>query len=252
MERHKMWTLSTGKVVEKALLDYAAHLKDENVAHSFMVDPRDPQLVIQGVFSEEELTEIASTDAKPKPQMPPKLGELIKSLRLRMRNVIANVLEDEDEDAIWVLTTIQELVTKLEYGHLDKSHYESWFDVHVWRFIDQLFVYGTQLEVVRGDCYASRASAMRRNNARADPTCRQRVGHRLDLVIRAHHTDSKVDLEFGGGESSKAFDGCSETKLMNESGLKLPKALKDMFDALTQVAPNKARKIETMGLITFG
>ena len=59
-------------------------------------------------------------------------------------------------------------------------------------------------------------------------------------------------LEYGGGETGKEFQRACDTKVLRETTLKLPKALKDMLDALAATNPSKLRDLETIGVGTYG
>ncbi|RUP44161.1 hypothetical protein BC936DRAFT_149856 [Jimgerdemannia flammicorona] len=75
MNDSQKWKLSTGKVVEDALFEYAIQCKFEQ--YSFIVDPDDTN----GVFTEEELTEIEETDTKSLPDIPIDLMKYMNSFR---------------------------------------------------------------------------------------------------------------------------------------------------------------------------
>ncbi|ORX46083.1 hypothetical protein DM01DRAFT_1155084 [Hesseltinella vesiculosa] len=90
----------------------------------------------------------------------------------------------------------------MESNTLAASHLESWYNAHVWRFIDSAFDDLENIEVIRGES-TRRASVERKNNDRLNTKCRQKLGRRLDLVIRTKHVEHAKDVEYGGGECGK-------------------------------------------------
>src|SRR5262249_4841747 len=84
-------------------------------------------------------------------------------------------------------------------------------------------------------------------------TERKAIGRRGDAIIRkCIHGRT---LEFGGAEAGRFFDGENGTKWLVESGLKLPKMLRDMFVGLCERVswrPEVVRRLETIGYIHGG
>ncbi|RUS35400.1 hypothetical protein BC938DRAFT_470676 [Jimgerdemannia flammicorona] len=81
MNDSQKWKLSTGKVVEDALFEYARRCKSEHLSQSFIVDPDDTSYIAHGVFTEGELTEIEETDTKSLPDIPIDLMKYMNSFR---------------------------------------------------------------------------------------------------------------------------------------------------------------------------
>lgn len=79
------------------------------------------------------------------------------------------------------------------------------------------------------------------------------MGRRGDAIIRK--CSSGVKLEFGGSEAGRNYEGQNATKWLKESGLKLPKMMRDMFVGLcnhTNWDMGKMNKMETVGYIHGG
>lgn len=79
---------------------------------------------------------------------------------------------------------------------------------------------------------------------------RQKVGRRGDFILR-----TSSNLEFGGAEAGRTYKTDKGTKWLVESGLKLPKLLKDM---IVQLASNAEwstpvlRNLKTIGFVHAG
>ncbi|KAI8060440.1 hypothetical protein BC940DRAFT_227037, partial [Gongronella butleri] len=266
------WKLSTGKIVEEALYTFAKSLSYESAPHSFIVDPEDAQIVDGKVFSPDELHEIRSKDLKPVPEMPLRLQEYLESLNkargsIAIRNDTlqglrvclhssqpwhATLNAPGNSDLEWAHHASMFRVTLLHQGQLEVQHQEQWYDAHVWCFMDSLLQYDCRLSVARGES-CSTASSARKNDRRTSADQRKLLGHRLDMVIRSRAAANHLPVfEFGCGESGKDFASYRDTKVLRENGLKLPKALKDMLDALAVESPGKLCELETMGVATYG
>ena len=70
------------------------------------------------------------------------------------------------------------------------------------------------------------------------------MGRRLDLILR------RKKLEFGAGEAGKQTDD-TDSKLLRERDLKLPKALKDMMTFLKNERGN-IDGLRVVGLLQYG
>ncbi|KAI9493685.1 hypothetical protein BDB00DRAFT_906505 [Zychaea mexicana] len=95
---------------------------------------------------------------------------------------------------------------------------------------------------------SSLASSCRKNKERIpqgeEKLERKKMGRRLDLILR------RKKLEFGAGEAGKQTDD-TDTKLLQERDLKLPKALKDMMMSLKNER-GSADGLRVVGLLQYG
>jgi len=99
---------------------------------------------------------------------------------------------------------------------------------------------------------SSLASSERKNRNRSVNT-RKEMGRRGDAIIRK--CSGGIRYEFGGSEAGSYYKGQNATKWLNESGLKLPKMMRDMFISLcksTNWDVEKINNIETIGYIHGG
>jgi hypothetical protein len=79
------------------------------------------------------------------------------------------------------------------------------------------------------------------------------MGRRGDMLIRK--SSGGIKYEYGGSEVGSQYKGQNATKWLNESGLKLPKMMRDMFVSLcksTNWDLEKMNNIETVGYIHGG
>ncbi|ORX53067.1 hypothetical protein DM01DRAFT_1049958 [Hesseltinella vesiculosa] len=265
MDDEKKWILSTGSVVEDKLYEYACTKADEHLSHSFILDVNDATYVKDGVFTTDEISEIHAFEPKAMPKLPDDLMEYLKSFEVNTTQELRSALYKahpwqldfdfhRSSDFDWIHQTFFAFARMLESGALAHSHLESWYNAHVWRMIDTIFDDIPDIEVARGEA-TSTASANRKNANRSDHHERKKFGRKLDLIIkliRAHHEHA---FEFGGGEVGKLYEQGNGTKPLAEAGLKLPKVLKDMLADLIDSTDNsidKARKLETLGLVSYG
>ncbi|KAG0169458.1 hypothetical protein DFQ30_003643 [Apophysomyces sp. BC1015] len=87
---------------------------------------------------------------------------------------------------------------------------------------------------------SSKASAARKKFDRSvgnvEPLRGKKRGHKCDLILRSQATDHYAPYEYGAGESGWYFGGIGCSKILIESGIKLPKVLKDMYDDIARNA----------------
>ncbi|CAG8661214.1 6334_t:CDS:10, partial [Ambispora gerdemannii] len=233
------------------------------LCHSFLIDPDDKNYIQQGIFTPEELKEIQNFSKKKLPSMPDDLLKYLNSFRksntsdlreLIFRSDLHDQLFDRSKnfDYDWIRNTTYNLVLEYEANHLAKDHLETWIMLHVWSFIDKIFLDIDGMEIVRGES-CSYASSNRKNSQRVVASTgsmkKKAMGRRGDLIIRKWHT------EYGCGEAGKIFEGINGTKIIKEGGLKMPKMLRDMFNDLCEtmkMRKDKIRKLETVGFIISG
>lgn len=92
-----------------------------------------------------------------------------------------------------------------------------------------------------------------RKNRKRKRTNRKALGRRSDAIIRKNANGQT--LEFGGSEVARFYNSKMGSKWLVESGLKLPKMLRDMFTALCDRVKWKTdiiQKLETVGYIHGG
>ncbi|CAG8837549.1 10497_t:CDS:2, partial [Gigaspora margarita] len=130
---------------------------------------------------------------------------------------------------------------------LSIDHLENWYNVNLWGpIVDKTFGDITGVDVV------SIASSDRKNRKRKRKD-RKALGRRSDAIIRKN-TNGQT-LEFGGSEVGRFYNSKMGSKWLVESGLKLPKMLRDMFIALCNRVKWRAdiiQKLETVGYIHGG
>ncbi|ORZ15301.1 hypothetical protein BCR42DRAFT_416826 [Absidia repens] len=265
MDDEKKWKLSTGKIVEDSLYSFGKKCATEHLVHSFILDPTDSTYQINGVFTEQELHEIVSYHKKPMAQLPVDLRDYMDSFgenecsALR-KKLFSNWPWQESYDPLkhgefdWVMNTVYNLIREYEARSFAVDHLEGWYTVHVWRLFDTVFDILPDVDIIRGEP-PSKASADRKNQKRKLgtilPMDRKKIGRRCDSIIRRITVEHEQYDELGAGEISRKCDKFN-TKVLNEYGLKLPKTLRDMFNALCSSHQQCIRELETVGYIHHG
>src|SRR5690349_18461338 len=67
LNEEKMWTLKSGRVVEKVIYKYARNLEYESYLHSFIINDVDKKVKL--LFEKEEWKEIFDTNCKKLPKI---------------------------------------------------------------------------------------------------------------------------------------------------------------------------------------
>ncbi|CAG8753049.1 16775_t:CDS:2, partial [Gigaspora rosea] len=188
----------------------------------------------------EKLREIGTYKRRSLPEIPDDLFDYLKTFAKdtlhELRHAIdqpIKVIQGNFNPKIhhnydWIRYVMHTIVQEYEVGSLRKNHLEQWYNMHLWcAIVDRCFADIDDLNLIRGES-CSVASGIRKNVNRTMPGVdkmkRQKVGRKGDLVLR-----TSSDLEFGSGEAGKTYKTDKGTKWLVESGLKLPKLLKDML-----------------------
>ena len=251
--------LTTGKVVEDALYDFGVTCKHEHLAHQFIVDPFNKQM--ESIFDEAELQEIRSANVKPMPMMPTPLRGYMASFNKKPPNEIRDVIDTRQpwqtnydiknhDDYDWVCNSVYNMLREYEAGSFDHSHHETWYLMHVWRFVDCAFDSVPEAEAVRGEP-SSLDSAARKNKDRVIQD-RKRIGRKCDIIIRSIDCNHSTSKEYGAGETGSIVD-LNGTKMLKESGIKLPKVMRDMFNSLqSRIDHAKLGDLQIVGCLHYG
>ncbi|KAI9244123.1 hypothetical protein BDA99DRAFT_544154 [Phascolomyces articulosus] len=246
MEENRMWRLSTGKIVEMALF---------NLSHYFILDTCDSRLVKENVFTIQELREISETNIKLTPDLPANIKSYLNCLKLDSFKSLRKELYEKQSwqvdydheistDLDWIHISFLSLLRELQSGNLNVAHLESWYNTHIWKFIDSAFDSCKNLSIISILCS--------KNIDRVGTESRKKLGHRFDLVIRTKNPEHSKCLELGGGECGPSHQEPTDSKRLNESKYKLPIALQDMIDDILSVNHELKGDVETVGISTYG
>ncbi|ORE10077.1 hypothetical protein BCV72DRAFT_254487 [Rhizopus microsporus var. microsporus] len=217
--------------------------KHEHLAHQFIVDPFSKQM--ESIFDEAELREIRSANVKSIPMMPTPLHP----------NEIRDIIVFIDTRQPW--QTNYDIKSHGDYDRVrnsvcsfDHSHHETWYLMHVWRFVDCAFDNVPEAEAVRDES-SSLASAARKNKDRVIQD-RKRVGGKCDIIIRSVVCNHSTSKEYGAGETGSIVD-LDGTKMLKESGIKLPKVMRDTFNSLqSRIDYAKLGDLLIVGYLHYG
>ena len=134
---------------------------------------------------------------------------------------------------------------------LRASHQENWYNCHLWsQIIDNCLLDLGGMTLERGEV-TCRATAFRKTRNRTKATKRQKIGPRLDGIIRSVEDDF---CEYGGIEVARSFGGVTSTKWLSDS-LKLVKALRDMLFQLHELVdhdPAILKRLQVVGVFNAG
>ncbi|PHZ11911.1 uncharacterized protein RHIMIDRAFT_314047 [Rhizopus microsporus ATCC 52813] len=107
-----------------------------------------------------------------------------------------------------------------------------------------------EAEAVR-DEPSSLASAARKNKDRVIQD-RKRVGGKCDIIIRSVVCNHSTSKEYGAGETGSIVD-LDGTKMLKESGIKLPKVMRDTFNSLqSRIDYAKLGDLLIVGYLHYG
>ncbi|CAG8681919.1 13622_t:CDS:2, partial [Funneliformis mosseae] len=259
MKDELKWKLQcTGRVVEDVLYESISNFTSEHLIHSFTIDVEDP--IIKGMFFPAELEEMDSTNVKEDPELSTEFYKhLAKYYDKTSTGEIREIIKEADFGSssfeIETLTySVYSLIRQYERipSAFSLEHQEAWYNVNVWGpIIDRTYDDIANVDVIRGESSSIASSERKNQNRTLD--IRKEMGRRGDAIIRK--CSSGVKLEFGGSEAGKHYEGQNSTKWLRESGIKLPKMMRDMFVSLcnnTNWDMEKMNKMETIGYIHGG
>ncbi|CAG8721891.1 9360_t:CDS:2, partial [Funneliformis mosseae] len=217
------------RVVEDVIYENISNFASEHLLHSFIIDVDDP--MITGIFFPAEIDEIKSTNVKEEQELSNKLYENLtryydKKSVVEIKKIIREAnLGCSNFEIETLAYSIYSLIRQYERNSSGFSlgHYENWYNVNIWGpVINRIYDDIPNIDIVRGES-SSLASSDRKN-----------------------HNCSEVGSH---------YEGQNATKWLNESGLKLPKMLRDMFVSLCKSVDwdlEKINNVETVGYIHRG
>ncbi|KAI7880034.1 hypothetical protein K492DRAFT_147628 [Lichtheimia hyalospora FSU 10163] len=253
LQPEKMWTLSTGKAVEKEMQKFARECEYEHPVHSLILDPTDP--CWKTYFTSQELHQIQSYQPVSIPSFPKDLQTYLDTFS-KMRTVeeideqlrSSPIFSLEDADLRWIQKTIMDVVSMYAYGFFPTTRESETDYVYcIWGMIRSCLS-PARIKIFSG--IDSKASIERRNSDRqaAGITSmrRRRRGKKPDMIF-AYDT-----MELGCTEAGLNDDGPTGTKEIKEGVLKIPKELKNMLLRLVTLGPRNRHDINTTGFIISG
>ncbi|KAF8948964.1 hypothetical protein BGZ47_000639 [Haplosporangium gracile] len=260
IDRPSAWILSSGTNVYSILIEYAKDLKAEDPIHSFILDTSNPK--IMRLFSIDDQRKIKEP-TRPRVPVDSRLVQFLATLHSTTIPDLRNRLKTNDSDDIadftgaedlqeqrrvrrWAYATLLSMADLFEYR--DTNGYgtehqksEQWYNLHIWRMLDDLLLNDPTLSLVRGEA-SSPASSIRKNQASREPGDRKKMGHRIDGLLFARWEN----LEVGGCEIGAEEHDTEGAKYLQD-GLKLMKLLKDQHDRIQEQRPTVPRlEIETV------
>ncbi|TGZ83442.1 hypothetical protein EX30DRAFT_156032 [Ascodesmis nigricans] len=267
MTAKSKWLLSTGMWVEDLIHDACETLTGaDGLLPSFILDLSDISITVH--FTEAEMKEMKSEfPVMPAPNkmlsnilQPYFMARTVEELEALRPTPTPGVSETSDHHAedsaamcrwvnIVISNTCHLLLSRNNLLHMPQM--EGWYNYNVWhQIIDVAFVPVPSIMLARGEsvCRAS-SLLLNRNRTCTGPENRQRLGPKLDGIIRTVTHDY---LEFGAIEAGKDFYGTGATKWI-EDGAKLRGVLRDMLVRLHDMVDEESvGKLQTVGIICGG
>ncbi|KAF8929935.1 hypothetical protein BGZ58_008591 [Dissophora ornata] len=251
----KLWTVTSGTVVDIDICSHVLSLKKESSLHSLVID--NAKTVIQ-LFTGKDKEEVAQVleergdeeqDTEDEQAFVARYLSAPKATGFALsRGWLGSTEEDDalDEDQReWLFKAMHDIYTvyKCCAFRLPLEEKESWYMTTLWSFLLPFLNEGNALVYRPGEA-VSEASVLRKNAART-LEIRRVYRHKIDGLI----SSTTMQLEFGGIEAAKTDEGAQSTKTLMDTR-KLAKLLKDMHDCIVSKTddPNALHELETFGL----
>ncbi|KAG2220851.1 hypothetical protein INT45_010913 [Circinella minor] len=246
------WRLSTGTVVELKMKELAMNCTHEHPCLSMIFDPAD--CVWKNYFTEEELVEIEEHNKPVIANLSTEMSSYLKNYK-NLRT-LTELWEENDKhhfhrinepDMYWAHTSVSRAIDVLLYNIHEKYQTESDLMKRIWVMIDSCFDAGN-ISAISGES-VSKATTTRVNFDRSlaglNSMSRQKIGTKTDILFTTKF------FEFGTCEAGKNTD-INNTKTLYESGMKIPKTLKDMLYVLANQYPSHVHQLKTCGFVISG
>ncbi|KAL0085854.1 hypothetical protein F4703DRAFT_1851901 [Phycomyces blakesleeanus] len=222
LNSQKMWTLSTGTVVEMKMAELAKECVYEHPCHSLILDTDDETW--GGYFTQEELEEIQAHKAKPLKPVPSELFEYLN-----------NITQDEN------IETMHERIARTYYSPkknsscywAQKSLLDG-LDLHMSGFFKEICSKASSFESNRGQQIASVTNIGRKKSAK-----------------RPDHIFRYGSFELGISEAAKVSDENGD-KDIKDSRIKAPKLMKDLMQKILENKPGLINTLRIPSIIMSG
>ncbi|RUP48480.1 hypothetical protein BC936DRAFT_144504 [Jimgerdemannia flammicorona] len=263
----KKWKLKSGKYVENVLYMLGMKCRHHNLVHSFILDLTDE--FVRKEFDKDEILEMIEKENCQDPELDDDILTYIDSFSKSSTKEIRQVLntphprlgEDYNPKTDFayehVRTTVSDWVRLLEMepNPLSLDMPEAWYRMNVWRTVDIAFSDVPFTYFVGGE-KAGLACSERKNRSRklsnVKPMERKAIGKKGDGYVR---TIGSISVDWAASEAGAKWEGAHGTKLMKESGLSMPRTLKDIFCLLAGkigFMEQKLRKLKVVGYVHAG
>ncbi|CAG8653474.1 3249_t:CDS:2, partial [Acaulospora morrowiae] len=224
-------------------------------------------IFVKNAFTEEEMHEIVEKKSRQDPlEIDDEILEYIntfsKNSTIEIRKALNtihprlgdnfNLQKDFTYDHI--RTTVADWLRLLEMqpNSLTLDMPEAWYRINVWRMVDIAFSDIPYTYVIGGE-KVELISSERKNRYRTLSNIgliqRKAIAKKEDAYIR---TIGSISTDWAASEADPKWQGMHDTKLMKESGLSLPRTLKDIFIHLAdkiKFAEEKLRKLNVIGFV---
>ncbi|KAI5814154.1 hypothetical protein BZA77DRAFT_319719 [Pyronema omphalodes] len=262
-EKDRVWKLEDGTIVEDVLYKNNPKLPQDKstvslLRRGWIIDLDNSTM--ESWFTTSEWNEIKAA-VPPLPSPSEHFGRsLMRFHSVKTVEDLRNVLETTSYrpegipynrelhfDSAWADNVIRSFLVLFDTPGqpLGRSHLENWYASYIWSpIIDQCFLSLPDMTFESADSVC-RATSLRKNRTRTDPTGRAKNGSRLDGILRSVEDDS---LEFFCMEIASTFQGgVTSTKWLGDSH-KLVRAMRDMLGRVVQRGGKQVVGVVAAGL----
>ncbi|CAO3601326.1 unnamed protein product [Absidia cylindrospora] len=256
LDPNKMWTLSTGKIVEKAMKNLALACQYEHSCHSLIMDPEDPTW--EKHFTADEIIELATFKAPSLPTPPHDFTQFLSEIKSAalpkacIRLAMAQQFDlDENTTCFWAQTAImyaaQLFITSvngIDFNNVSEA------DLLLLPFNFLTTVFNDScVNVNSGELTSWESKASMNSKRKVDSISsmeRARSGAKVDMLFQSN------GVELGCTEAGKRQCMENSTKELKDGWLKQPKTLKDMLYMLSSQRPETTSKLIMVGFTVMG
>lgn len=190
LDPEKMWTLKSGRVVEKVIYEYARDLKYESYVHSFIISDIDEK--VKSLFRNEEWEEILSSNRKTMPKIDKLIIDIMKKYSVTDLSSFREIIFEPflptntscfNFDLNYVNFVYRAIHTLWEDDDftLDPSRLEGWYQHNIWSSIIDHAFRNSRINLIRGEGM-SLASSDRKNDTSCDVD-QKTIGEKSDGIL---------------------------------------------------------------------
>ncbi|KAL0086442.1 hypothetical protein J3Q64DRAFT_1677398 [Phycomyces blakesleeanus] len=253
LNSQKMWTLSTGTVVEMKMAELAKECVYEHPCHSLILDTDDETW--GGYFTQEELEEIQAHKAKPLKPVPSELFEYLNNITQdenieTMHERIARTYYSpkKNSSCYWAQKSLLDGLDLHMSGFFKSfiEHSERDYLSRVWRLV--LTVFDSSVITAREEI-CSKASSFESNRGQQIASVTN-IG-RKKSAKRPDHIFRYGSFELGISEAAKVSDENGD-KDIKDSRIKAPKLMKDLMQKILENKPGLINTLRIPSIIMSG
>ncbi|KAL7321439.1 hypothetical protein PS15m_001201 [Mucor circinelloides] len=194
LDKTKMWTLSTGTVVEEQMEQFALSREHEYLSHSLVFDVNDN--CWESYFTDAKIKEIKEFNAVPLPVLPydvkTYLDELEATSNADLYGKVNATQFEPNTDCKWIQDSYNSCFRLLKSGFFPLNDVtEQGIGKRIWSCLDTCFDFST-IRCVSGEkCSRASADAANINRSNSDLN-RQHCGQKMDHLFKTRVVGDEV------------------------------------------------------------